>query len=137
VCCMDSGRRCAGAFWGMFTAIGGSWPGPIPENNEDCLYVSTLTALEVMGYYGNLIGRLIDATFDQDTLEVDAYLLRSTFFQRLFGSRGRIQPPKVHACSRELMIVNTGRVKELPAVPLSADSPISLRLPLKDEDRLA
>ena len=122
----------------ILTARGGSMPGPVPEINEDWLDVSTLTALEVMGDDGNLIGRLIDATFDQDTLEVDAYLLRSTFFQRLFGSRGRIQPPKVHACSRELMIVNTGRVKELPAVPLSADAPtVSLRLPLKDEDRLA
>jgi hypothetical protein len=64
--------------------------------------------------------------------------LRSTFFQRLFGRRGRIQPPQVHSCSRELMIVTTGRVKELPAVPISEESPtISLRLPLKDEDRLA
>jgi sporulation protein YlmC with PRC-barrel domain len=122
----------------ILSARGGAGHGPVPEINEDWLDTSTLVGLEVMGDDGNLIGQLVDATFNQDTLEVEAYLLRSTFFRRLFGRRGRIQPAKVHASSRELMIVTTGRVKELPAVPLSDESPtLSLRLPLKDEDRLA
>jgi len=46
----------------------------------------------------------------------------------------------VHACSRELMIFATGRVKELPAATAVVEdttSPtLSLRMPLKPEDRL-
>ena len=118
----------------ILTARGGILPAATPDVNEAWLDSSTLVGLEVMGDDGYLIGRLVDATFDQDSLEVEAYLLRATLWQRLLGRPTRILPPKVHACSRELMMVNTGRLKELPAGDDSAT--ISLRMPLKDEDRL-
>jgi sporulation protein YlmC with PRC-barrel domain len=118
----------------ILTARGGTTPGTAPEVDEAWLDCSTLVGLEVMGDDGNRIGRLVDGTFDQDSLEIGVYLLHATPFRRLFGRRGRITPAKVHSCSRELMMVSTGRIKELPTTDENAT--ISLRLPLKDEDRL-
>src|ERR1043166_5944855 len=103
--------------------------------NERWLDASTLLGLEVMGDDGNRIGRVVDAVFNQDSLDVEAYLLRASFFERLVGSRGRIQPGKVHSCSRELTMVTTGRVKETEFA-LGETAPLDLRMPLKDEDRL-
>ena len=120
----------------ILTARGGSMPATPADTNESWLDVSTLTALEVMGVDGNRIGRLVDATFDQDSLVIEAYLLRSTWFERLFGRRGRIQPAEVHACSRELMMVSTGRMTEAPAGADEENPSIGVRVPLKDEDRL-
>jgi sporulation protein YlmC with PRC-barrel domain len=125
----------------ILTARGGTLPGSAPEINEHWLDTSTLVGLEVMGDDGNRIGYLVDATFDQDSLEVHAYLLRATFFQRLFGRRGRIEPEQVHACSRELMMVTTGHVTEhvteVEAAPQPEDTTsLDMRMPLKDADRL-
>ena len=124
----------------ILTPRGGLTTGTPPEINERWLDASTLQGLEVMGDDGNLVGRLVDASFDQDSLEVNAYLLRAGGFDLLIGRRGKIQPAKVHACSRELMIFATGRVKELPAatpvVDEDASPALSLRMPLKHEDRL-
>jgi uncharacterized protein YrrD len=119
----------------ILTARGGSSPGTTPEINERWLDDSTLTRLDVMGDDGNSIGRLVDASFDQDTLEIEAYLLRATFWERLVGRRGRIQPGKVHSCSRELMIVTTGRMKA-PELATEETVPLEVRIALKDEDRL-
>jgi len=119
----------------ILTARGGSMPsGPI-EIVDRWLDTSTTMGLEVMGDDGNRIGHLVDATFNQDSLEIEAYLLRASFSERLFGRRGRIQPDKVHACSRELMMVVTGRLK---AVELAGEDTASMdmSLPLKDADRL-
>jgi uncharacterized protein YrrD len=120
----------------ILTARGGSIPGAAIDINEHWLDSASLIGLEVMGDDGNRIGHLVDAMFDQDSLQVDAYLLHASFFERVFGRRGRIQPAKVHASSRELMIVTTGRVKEAVA---ESESTISMDLPmtLKDADRLA
>jgi sporulation protein YlmC with PRC-barrel domain len=121
----------------ILTARGGAAPGEAPEINDCWLDTSTLVGLEVMGDDGNRIGHLMDATFDQDNLEIRAYVLRASFFERLFGRRGRIEPEKVHACSRELMIVTTGRVPELETTPqLEETGPLDVRLPLKEADRL-
>ena len=100
---------------------------------ERLLDTSSLVGLEVLGDDGNRIGRLVDARFNQDTLSIEAYLMRTSFWQRLTARRGRITPAKVHACSRELMIVTTGRIKELPP---AEDTSLSLGVPLKMEDRL-
>jgi hypothetical protein len=89
-----------------------------------------------MGDDGNRVGRLVDASFNQDSLEIEAYLLRSGGWLRMLGRGDRIQPAKVHACSRELMMVTTGRVKELPVSASDDTTPLSLRMPLKPEDRL-
>jgi sporulation protein YlmC with PRC-barrel domain len=118
----------------ILTARGGGMPGTAPEIDEAWLDSSTLVGLDVMGDDGNRIGRLVDGTFDQDSLDIGAYLLHATAFERLFGRRGRIAPAKVHSCSRELMMVSTGRLKELPTS--DDNTTMSLRLPLKDEDRL-
>jgi sporulation protein YlmC with PRC-barrel domain len=126
--------RRVGANAVILTARGGTMPAVDSDVNQAWLDSSTLVGLEVMGDDGNLIGRLVDATFDQDSLNVDAYLLGATMWQRLFGRRDRIEPAKVHACSRELMMVSTGRLKETPAAEDNAT--ISMRLPLKDEDRV-
>ena len=95
-----------------------------------------MSGLEVMGDDGNRVGRLVDAAFNQDSLEIEAYLLRSGGWLRMLGRGDRIQPGKVHACSRELMMMTTGRVKELPVVVSEDTTPLSLRMPLKADDRL-
>ncbi len=123
----------------ILTARGGSTPGVVPEINEHWLDTSTTIGLEVMGDDGNLIGHIVDATFDQDTLEIESYLLRASFWERLFGGRGRIQPAKVHSCSRELMMVITGHVKATeiaPESPPQETAPLVMPVTLKDEDRL-
>ncbi len=124
----------------ILTPRGGVSPGTPAEVNERWLDASTLEGLEVMGDDGNLVGHLVDASFDQDSLEVNAYLLRSGGFDQLLGRRGRIAPAKVHSCSRELMIFATGRLRELAeATPVVEETPsptLSLRMPLKAEDRL-
>ncbi|HEY0584225.1 MAG TPA: PRC-barrel domain-containing protein [Chloroflexota bacterium] len=123
----------------ILTGRGGATSGTTADLNERWLDNSTLVGLEVMGDDGNRIGRLVDADFDQDSLEVDAYLLRPEGFSFIPG-RTRIQPAKVHACSRELMMLTTGRLKEMApaasAVEIEQPQTISLRMPLKAEDRL-
>jgi sporulation protein YlmC with PRC-barrel domain len=122
----------------ILTARGGATASAPVEVNEHWLDASTLSGLDVMGDDGNRVGRLVDAAFNQDTLEIEAYLLRSGGWLRILGRGDRIQPGKVHACSRELMLVATGRVKELPAPAAASEdtTPLSLRMPLKTDDRL-
>jgi sporulation protein YlmC with PRC-barrel domain len=132
--------RRVGANAVILTPRGGLTPGTPPELNERWLDASTLVGLEVMGDDGNRIGRLVDAVFDQDSLEVEAYLLRAGGFDQLLGRRGRIQPAKVHSCSRELMIFTTGHLNELPAatpvIEETMSPTLSMRMPLKSDDRL-
>jgi sporulation protein YlmC with PRC-barrel domain len=120
----------------ILTARGGSTPSMPIEIVDRWLDTSTTIGLEVMGDDGNRIGDLVDATFDQDSLEIEAYLLRATFRERLIGRRARIQPDKVHACSRELMIVMTGRVKVSELEAPEETAALDVALPLKDADRL-
>jgi uncharacterized protein YrrD len=121
----------------ILTARGGSVAGTPVEVNDRWLDTSTSIGLEVMGDDGNRIGRVVDATFNQDTLDIEAYLLRDGLFDRMFGRRSRIQPDKVHACSRELMIVATGHVKtEVAPQAIPDTAPLDVRMPLKQEDRL-
>lgn len=121
----------------ILSARGGATPGTPRDVYERWLDTSTLVGLEVMGDDGNRIGHLVDATFDQDSLEINAYALRAGWFERLIGRRSRIQPSNVHSCSRELMMVTTGRVKETERAAASEESvPLDLRMPLKDADRL-
>ena len=120
----------------ILTARGGSLPSELVDINSRWLDTSTTIGLEVMGDDGNRIGHLVDGTFNQDTLDMDAYLLRAGFFEQLVGRRGRIQPGKVHACSRELMVVTTGRVKGYEAEPDQVTS-VDLPLQLKEADRVA
>jgi len=121
----------------ILTARGGSAPNEPVEINDRWLDTSTTIGLEVMGDDGNRIGHLVDAAFNQDTLEIEAYLLNASFFERLMGRVGRIQPDKVHACSRELMMVTTGRVKAAELAPedttvMTTTAPFTF----KDEDRV-
>ena len=120
----------------ILTARGGSLPSEMVDINSRWLDTSTTVGLEVMGDDGNRIGHLVDGTFNQDTLDIDAYLLRAGFFEQLIGRRGRIQPGKVHSCSRELMVVTTGRVKGYEAEPDNVNS-VDLPLQLKEADRAA
>jgi sporulation protein YlmC with PRC-barrel domain len=123
----------------ILTPRGGMTPGTTPEVDPRWLDASTLCGLEVMGDDGNLVGHLADATFNQDSLVIEAYVLRSGIVWRLLGRRARIIPARVQACSRELMLVTSGRVKELelPAAPGEDSATLSLRAPLKADDRLS
>ena len=127
--------RRVGASAVILTARGGTMPGVESEINEHWLDTSTLIGLEVMGDDGFRIGHLVDATFDQDSLEIDAYLLHAGFLDSLLGRPDRIQPGKVHASSRELMVVTTGRLKEVESAS-EETAPLEVRTPLKDADRL-
>jgi uncharacterized protein YrrD len=112
------------------------------DQAERWLDSASLANLEVLGDDGNRIGRLTDASFDQDTLEIEAYLLHANLWERLFGRRrGRIQPNQVASCSRELMIVNSGRLaQEQTTQPAEAGAKAPepndpLGVPLKLDDR--
>jgi uncharacterized protein YrrD len=116
----------------VLTARGGSMPSAPSEVNERWLDTSTTDGLEVMGDDGNRIGHVVDAIFDQDTLEIQAYLLQSSLLDQVSGRPARIAPDKVHSCSRQLMVVTTGRV---PTTEETA--PVETGMPLKEEDRVA
>jgi sporulation protein YlmC with PRC-barrel domain len=108
------------------------------EDNERWLDSETFAGLEVMGDDGNRVGRLADGAFNQDNLAMELYVLRVGWFARLFGNRGRVVPSTVYSCSREMMLVTTGRA----AKELSLDSAVeqatpALGAPLKSEDRAA
>jgi len=120
----------------ILTARGGQLAGGIPEVDERWLDAATLSGLEVMGDDGNRIGRLLDATFDQDSLEVGVYLMRPSGLGRLVGRRRRILPAKLQSCSRELMLVATGRLKEALPAPVEEPTPPTARMALKADDRL-
>jgi sporulation protein YlmC with PRC-barrel domain len=121
----------------ILTARGGAVAGPEPEVNEHWLDSSTLVGLDVMGDDGERVGEVLDASFNQDTLEVDAYVLRSDIFQRLMGRADRILPARVHSCSRELMMVaRTNETVTAPEQPLEETSTVSQGVALKGEDRL-
>jgi sporulation protein YlmC with PRC-barrel domain len=122
----------------ILTARGGGVSGPEPEVNDQWLDSSTLVGLDVMGDDGERVGEVLDASFNQDTLEVDAYVLRSDIFQRLTGRADRIVPARVHSCSRELMMVaranETAPAATEPA--LEATTTVTTGVALKGEDRL-
>jgi sporulation protein YlmC with PRC-barrel domain len=121
----------------ILTGRGGSVPGTIPEVDERFIDASTLSGLEVMGDDGVRIGRLVDATFDQDSLEIDNYLLWSGILWRMLRRGGRIPPVKVQSCSRELMFVASGRLKEeVRAETGEEPTPASVRMQLKADDNL-
>jgi sporulation protein YlmC with PRC-barrel domain len=121
----------------ILTSRGGSMPSGQLEIVDRWLDTSTTVGLEVMGDDGNRIGHLVDATFNQESLEIEAYLLRAGVMERLFGRRGRIQPSKVHSCSRELMMVVTGHVKAAELVPEQPTTSMDLPLTLKEADRVS
>jgi uncharacterized protein YrrD len=121
----------------ILTARGGAMASASAEANERWLDTAALVGLEVLGDDGSRIGHLVDAVFDQDSLEIEAYLLNGSWWEQLLGQRRRIQPEKVHASSRELMIVTTGQVAARDVAP-EETAPLEVEppLPLKEEDRL-
>jgi sporulation protein YlmC with PRC-barrel domain len=122
---------------GRAVANGSTGPLDTAGATERWLDAASLVNLEVLGDDGNRIGRLTDARFDQDTLDIQAYLLRSSLWDTLIRRRWRIQPTQVASCSRELMIVTTGHMSELPPFASSGDEATArLGMPLKLEDRL-
>jgi sporulation protein YlmC with PRC-barrel domain len=129
----------------MLTMRGGSMPGATVEVNERWLDTSTLVGLEVMGDDGTRVGRLADATFDQDTLAIEAYLLQgSSLLDSFGGRRTRIEPEKVHSCSRELMLISSGVAEtgetagtpEPEATTAEDTTPIETPVTLKNADKL-
>ena len=120
----------------ILTARGGASANAPAEINDHWLDSSTLVGLEVMGDDGNRVGRLLDADFDQDSLTIGAYIPQASLWERLLSRGGRIAPEKVHACSRELMVVNTGRVSAASETTATAET-VGVDLPLKNEDRLS
>jgi sporulation protein YlmC with PRC-barrel domain len=112
------------------------------DNSTHWLDTSSLEGLEVLGDNGDRVGHLMDATFDADSLDIEAYTLRSTFWERFIGHRGRVQPSTVHACSREIMIVTSGHVREpIPTRAVSERDDASaesstIGVPMKVDDRV-
>ncbi len=141
----------------MLTARAGSMPSSSSEVNDRWLDTATLVGLEVMGDDGTRIGRLVDATFDQDSLMIEAYQLQgSGLFDSLTGKHNTIEPGAVQSCSRELMLIGTGQTQaadgvdeseapaeaepapEVPTNEKTEEKTASLEatVPLKDADRL-
>ncbi len=122
----------------ILTGQGGNVAPAAPTAEDRWLDAATLSGLEVVGDDGNRVGRLLDATFNQDSLEIEAYQLRGGFVQRVRGRPGRIAPVQVQSCSRDLMLV-AGRVQDhsRPAALLEQPASVSGRLPLKADDHLS
>jgi len=137
----------------MLTARAESVPTSASEVNDRWLDSATLVGLEVMGDDGTRIGRLVDATFNQDSLMIEAYQLQgSGFLDGLTGKHNTIEPGAVYSCSRELMLIGTGQAQaaesgatagaesasETPAHEKIEEKTAALdsTLPLKDADRL-
>lgn len=120
----------------ILNARGGAVASAPVEIVDRWLDTSTTVGLEVIGDDGARIGQVVDATFNPDTLEIDAYVLRANFIERLVDGRGRIEPDKVHSCSRELMMITTGHVKATEAAPEEPTEPPDTPAPLKQADRL-
>jgi uncharacterized protein YrrD len=118
----------------MLTGRGASAPSLALDGYAHWLERDVLEGLEVLSDDGLRVGRLVDATFDPDSLDIEAYTLRSGFLCRLIGRRAELQPDRVNSCSRELMMVQSGRLKEEPELVFEPSE--SLGLPLKLEDRL-
>ncbi len=89
----------------------GALAGPLAPV-DDWLDTGALVGLEVIGDDGDAIGKLADAHFDQDTLRIESYILGARGWWRWFGSRNLIKPDRVFSCSRELMVLRTGRVAQ-------------------------
>jgi sporulation protein YlmC with PRC-barrel domain len=133
----------------MLTERGGSMPSSPSELNERWLDGSTLVGLEVMGDDGTRVGHLVDATFDQDSLAIGAYMLQgSSLLDSFSGKRNRIEPDAVQSCSRELMLIANGHAEaatvapsEAPATPEPATgptedtAPLEASVPLKEADK--
>jgi sporulation protein YlmC with PRC-barrel domain len=122
----------------VLTSRGAASGGAASSPNGNELDAAALSGLEVIGDDGNRIGRMLDATFNQDSLAIEAYLLRPEGWRLLIGRGRRIQPSQVHACSRDLMIVTSGRVAAIEAgEPGTADEPDAsdASLSLKPADR--
>ncbi|HEY2596208.1 MAG TPA: PRC-barrel domain-containing protein [Chloroflexota bacterium] len=135
----------------MLTERGGSMPSSASELNERWLDGSTLVGLEVMGDDGTRVGHLVDATFDQDSLAIGAYMLQgSSLLDSFSGKRNRIEPNSVQSCSRELMLIANGHSaaeavapSETPAradgqatTPTQETAPLETSVPLKEVDKL-
>jgi uncharacterized protein YrrD len=132
----------------VLTARGGTLPSSPKELNERWLDTSTLVGLEVMADDGTRVGHLVDATFNPDSLEIDAYLLQGVgFLDSLSGGRNRIEPSRVHSCSRELMILSsdttevvaateTAPSEQTPEEKTEETAPPETPVALKDADRL-
>jgi sporulation protein YlmC with PRC-barrel domain len=128
--------RRVGAHAIMLTGRGGM-AREVADLNERWLDSGALTGLEVLGDDGNRIGHLVGARFDQDSLAIEAYLLRSGWSTQLLRRNDRILPNTVVSCSRDLMLISTGRVAELAAPIEEATQPTpAFSVPLKVEDRL-
>ncbi len=120
----------------ILTARGGASANAPAEINDHWLDSSTLVGLEVMGDDGNRVGRLLDADFDQESLTIGAYIPQASLLERLLSRGRRIAPEKVHACSRELMLIDTGRMTATSEASTATET-VGLDLPLKAEDRLS
>jgi sporulation protein YlmC with PRC-barrel domain len=121
----------------ILTGRGGKVASATAEVDERWLDASVLGGLEVIDDDGDRVGRLIDATFDQDSLEIGAYLLRVGTLQRLLRRSSRITPARVQSCSRELMLVASGRLKAEPTAPAEAEPTTQeVRVALKTDDRM-
>ncbi|MGI9145036.1 MAG: PRC-barrel domain-containing protein [Chloroflexota bacterium] len=111
--------------------------GAAPAAHNHWLDASSLSGLEVVGDDGSRVGRLMDASFDQDSLKIEVYLLRSGILQRALGRPRRIAPAQVQSCSRELMMIVSGGVRDpgQASAPGETAARLSAHLPLKAEDR--
>ncbi|MBV9579223.1 MAG: PRC-barrel domain-containing protein [Chloroflexi bacterium] len=117
----------------VLTKRGGATPSTPTDVNEHWLDTATLVGLDVMGVDGTRVGRLVDATFDADSLVIDGYLLQAGgLLDTLSGRHTRLEPERVHACSRELMVLSSGAAAE-PREPVEPEP----QVPLKDADKLA
>jgi len=122
----------------ILTGRGGTAAGTTPEVDERWLDAAVLPGLEVIGDDGDRVGRMIDATFDQDSLDIGAYLLRASMLERLLRRSSRITPTRVQSCSRELMLVASGRLKAEPTEAAEAEPATQdVRMALKTDDRMA
>jgi sporulation protein YlmC with PRC-barrel domain len=78
---------------------------PTPLENDRWLESGALLGLEVLADGGDRVGYLSDVYVNRDTLAVEAYELRTPWWERWLGRPRLIMPDQVLASSHELMII--------------------------------
>jgi sporulation protein YlmC with PRC-barrel domain len=107
--------------------ISGSESHGLVDISDEILDIATIIGLEVIDEAGDGVGFVADALVNRETLGIDAYELRTTFWQRLFKGPSRIAPERILLCSREIMLVRRAQTPVVISVRPDSESTVAWR----------
>jgi sporulation protein YlmC with PRC-barrel domain len=86
------------------------------ENADRLINLASFVGLEVVTDYGNLVGRIHNATIDPETLAMEEYEVEGRGLERLMGHRGmrRVNAADSLSASKDVLIVPEAVLGETP-----------------------